>query len=170
MGIDGAGNGGREKYQRNRGGGPGWRQAAGLLDEYSADADAELERLVAALTFTIAIGNADAHAKNLSLLHDSPTTIKLAPLYDTTPTLLWPKLTEESALSVNDRFPLGRLTLDDVVAEAASWPFERDATRNAAVETLERLRTAADALDSDELAALITSRCTALLEGRGAGA
>jgi hypothetical protein len=46
----------------------------------------------------------------------------------------------------------------------------RDAARNAAVETLERLRTAVDALDSDELASLITSRCTALLDGRGAGA
>ena len=122
FGLDGSGNRGRAKYQRRRGGGPGFRQAAQILDAYAQDPEAELSRLVAALTSTIAVGNADAHGTNISFLHDTPTTIRLAPLYDITPTLLWPNLTHESALSVNDRFSLQRLTLADVTALLAGKP------------------------------------------------
>lgn len=170
VGIDGVGNRGRAKYQRRGGGGPGFRNAAALLETYAADPRTELMRLVSAVTFTIAIGNADAHAKNLSFLHDTPETIKLAPLYDTVPTVLWPNLTEESALSVNGRFPLSELTLDDLVAEAAAWPFDREAALTAATDTLEQLRAAARTLESEELATVVAGRCEALLAGRAAGA
>lgn len=170
VGVDGAGNRGRAKYQRSGGGGPGFRRAAALLESYSADPQPELARLVAAVAFTVATGNADAHAKNVALLHDSPETIRLAPLYDTVPTLLWPKLTEESALAVNGRFALGALTLDDLTAEAVSWPLDRRVASVAAAETLEQLRAAAGALRSDRLATIVTARCEALLAGRPAGA
>jgi serine/threonine-protein kinase HipA len=169
VGIDGAGNRGRAKYQRQGGGGPGWRQAAALLDAHAGDAPFELARLVRALVFTIAIGNADGHAKNLSLLHPTPTTVSLAPLYDTTPTLLWPSLTTESALCVNARYSLADLTVDDVVAEAASWPFDRTQTERVAIETLELTLAAAEARGSGEVSSLVVSRCRALLAGRPAG-
>jgi serine/threonine-protein kinase HipA len=163
VGIDGAANRGRAKYQRRGGGGPGWRQAARLLDAYARDAAEELAQLVSALAFTIAIGNADAHAKNLSFIHDTATTIRLAPLYDTVPTLLWPELTDESALSVNGRYSMRQLTVDDIVAEAASWPFDRRVTEAAARATLEQLHAAADRLEPGELRSLILARCDALL-------
>lgn len=165
VGIDGAGNRGRAKYERRGGGGPGFRRAATLLESYAADAPRELARLVSAIAFTIAIGNADAHAKNLSFLHDSPETIALAPLYDTVPTVLWPALTKESALAVNGRFPIDELTLEDLCAEAASWPFDRDAARAVATATLEQLRDAARALDSEALGPVVAARCEELLGG-----
>ena len=168
-GIDGSGNRGRAKYQRRGGGGPGFREAAELLDAYAEDAEAELGRLVAALAFTIAVGNADAHAKNISFLHEEPETIRLAPLYDITPTLLWPTLTVESALSANGRFSLQRLTIKDVAAEAASWPYDERAAEQIAGQTLERLRAALRIVRSDELASLVESRVEALLAGKPAG-
>lgn len=163
VGVDGAANRGRAKYQRRAGGGPGLREAARLLDAYAEDAVAELARLVSAVAFTVVIGNADAHAKNLSFLHKTATSIRLAPLYDTVPTMLWPSLTDEGAMSVNDRFPLGRLTLADIIDEAASWSFDRQAAEQAATETLERVLTAAAGLSLDRLATLIVARCEALL-------
>ena len=69
--MDAAANRGRAKYQRGGGGGPGLHEAAGLLDAYAEDAQAELAQLVSALAFTIAVGNADAHAKNVSFLHNT---------------------------------------------------------------------------------------------------
>jgi serine/threonine-protein kinase HipA len=39
-------------------------------------------------TFTMAVGNADAHAKNLSVLHESGSpAVRLAPLYDVLSTI-----------------------------------------------------------------------------------
>jgi drug/metabolite transporter (DMT)-like permease len=56
-----------------------------------------LERAV----FTVVIGDADAHGKNVSLLHPTPGRISLAPLYDTVPTALWPSLRPTAAMLVN---------------------------------------------------------------------
>ncbi|MGH3008971.1 MAG: HipA domain-containing protein [Gaiellaceae bacterium] len=169
VGIDGAGNRGRAKYQRRGGGGPGFRQAAQLLEAHAQDAGEELGRLVAALSFTIAVGNADAHAKNISLLHDTEATIRLAPVYDVTSTLLWANLTAESALSVNGHFSLQRLTIADIAAEAASWPYERAAAERIASETVEQLRAVLTTLDSDAQRRLVEARCEALLAGKPAG-
>ncbi len=169
VGVDGSANRGRAKYQRRGGGGPGWSDAARLLNSYATDPLAELSRLAAALSFTVVIGNADAHAKNLSLLHDTPTTITLAPLYDTVPTFLWPQLTDESAMAINGRFALARITLADLVAEAATWHFDAARAEKVAVETIEAMRAVATDLASEPLAANVTARCAALLAGEAAG-
>lgn len=169
VGVNGAANRGRAKYQRRGGGGPGWRDAARLLSAYATEPLEELSRLVAALAFTVVTGNADAHAKNLSLLHDTSETITLAPLYDTVPTLLWPQLTDESAMAINGRFPLARMTLADIVAEAATWHIDPSHAERAAVETTEGIRAAAVELQSEPLAEIVTARCRALLTGDAAG-
>lgn len=41
------------------------------------------------LVFDVAIGNADAHLKNWSLLYRTPHLAELAPCYDLVPTILW---------------------------------------------------------------------------------
>jgi serine/threonine-protein kinase HipA len=56
---------GAGKYENE--GGPGFRDVAKLLDVHNGDPD-QTGRLVEVATFTVAIGNADAHGKNLSLL------------------------------------------------------------------------------------------------------
>ncbi|CAB4725644.1 unannotated protein [freshwater metagenome] len=77
---------GRGKYERY--GGPGLAKVAALLDRNALAPTRELTRLVQAVAFTVIIGNADAHAKNLSLLHAEPGVVELGPLYDTVPTAL----------------------------------------------------------------------------------
>jgi serine/threonine-protein kinase HipA len=137
LAIDPRENRGRAKYERA--GGPSLRQAAQLLDTHAADPAAELDRLVAVVAFTVLIGNADAHGKNLSLLHPDPERVALAPLYDTVPTMLWPRLRTEAAMAIGGQPMLPDVGLADVVREAIRWshPAERVAqTAAATIETV----------------------------------
>lgn len=132
----------RAKYER--GGGPTLRQVAGLLDSYADDPEAQLDRLTAIIAFTVVTGNADAHGKNLALLHPGPERIELAPLYDTVPTALWPKLRSDAAMSIGGQVSLPDVTLDDIAREAAAWHHPPDRARAVAVETVERVLGAID--------------------------
>jgi serine/threonine-protein kinase HipA len=137
LGVDPAAAEGKAKYEAY--GGPAFRDIARLLDRYAGDPIAELQRLVAAMIFTICIGNADAHGKNLSFLHEAPGVIRLAPLYDTVPTALWSKPRRRAAMTVNHRVNLEDITLADVVAEAERWPLAREVAAEIARETAQRV-------------------------------
>lgn len=116
VGGDPAAHHGRAKYQEH--GGPGFGDAASLLLERAVDPDAELRKLAGAMVFTVLIGNSDAHAKNLSLLLDPPGTLRLAPLYDTVPTMLFPKLKVRCAMWVGGvHRSLEDVTFDAMVRE-----------------------------------------------------
>lgn len=154
---------GRAKYERA--GGPTLRQAAELLDTYAADAAAQLDRLVAAVTFTVLIGNADAHGKNLSLLHPTAATVELAPLYDTVPTALWPRLRTEAAMSIGGQVALADVGVEDIVREAASWSHPRERARSAVAATVAAVREAlgSEAIPpSSDVAALVRRRAEEL--------
>jgi serine/threonine-protein kinase HipA len=157
---------GRGKYEDA--GGPSLREVADLLDRYAADPESQLRRLVAAVTFTVCIGNADAHGKNVGILHPTADRIELAPLYDTVPTVLWSNLRSRGAMSLNGRWLLPDVTLDDVVDEAAAWRVPRQAALQVAASTAERLATAATSLAgamplTDRLAGLVAARAGELL-------
>jgi serine/threonine-protein kinase HipA len=72
------------KYEEQ--GGPALRDLASLLRNFGDPRD--VTSLLRRTTVSMAVGNADAHAKNSSVLHepDSPT-IRLAPLYDVLSTI-----------------------------------------------------------------------------------
>lgn len=53
------------------------------------------------MVFNTLIGNGHSHAKDLSVLIDDDGRIRLAPLYDTVPTRLWPSLKDRDALWVD---------------------------------------------------------------------
>ena len=60
-------------------GGPSLRTLATILRDFGDPAD--VTDLLRRTTFSMAVGNADAHAKNLSLLHDDAgSAVRLAPL------------------------------------------------------------------------------------------
>lgn len=132
---------GRGKYQDA--GGPSLREAADLLDRYAAKPQDQLDRLLAAIAFTVLIGNADAHGKNLALLHPTPEMVELAPLYDTVPTVLWPKLRKRGAMSIAGSWDLGAITVEDLLDEASAWRHPRERALRVVTETAERLREAA---------------------------
>lgn len=162
LGRDPEANRGRSRYEAA--GGPSLTEIATRLDRWAADPLTELTRLVRVVTFTVAIGNADAHGKNLSLLHPAPGVVSLAPLYDTVPTVMWPKLPTCAAMRINARTTLATVTLDDIVAEASRWKLSAATARAAAVNTAEGLLAALDTTAvPDDLADTIRARVTDLL-------
>ncbi|MGH2879415.1 MAG: HipA domain-containing protein [Solirubrobacteraceae bacterium] len=153
---------GRGKYQDA--GGPSLREAADLLDRYATAYDEQLEKLLGVATFTVLIGNADAHGKNLALLHPTPETVALAPLYDTVPTVLWPQLRKRGAMSVGGRRQLDSIEIEDLVTEAVGWQLARERARMVVIDTAQSVRSAAAELDSDSpLAQYVLERSERLL-------
>jgi serine/threonine-protein kinase HipA len=91
------------KYQH-----PGWRLPsfaglAELLDAHGTRPGADRLAAADAAVFNYLVGNADAHAKNLSLLHE-PGGVQLAPLYDVVSTAVYPDLNRELAMGIGDAF------------------------------------------------------------------
>ncbi len=119
LGRDAEAHQGRGKYEAF--GGPRWSDMAMLIERYSSRREAELEKLVRTVVFTVLTGNADAHGKNFAFLHPGPDTVELAPLYDTVPTVMWPKLRTDAAMTVGGVRVLGDVRLDDVVREVSTW-------------------------------------------------
>ena len=132
-------------------------QIARLLDLYAADSMREMERLVAAVTFTIIIGNADGHGKNISLIHRSPGVIELAPLYDTVPTVMWPNLPATAAMTVNGQTMIDDIRLSDIAEEAALWSIRPEVAKRCANDTVEAILSNLDPVP-DELASTIEQR------------
>jgi len=75
------------KYQNE--GGPGPEDIVGLLLRESDDPDTDVAAFIDALALNWVIGGTDAHAKNYSLLL-SPSSVRLAPLYDLISILPYP--------------------------------------------------------------------------------
>jgi serine/threonine-protein kinase HipA len=159
-------NRGRGKYEDA--GGPALREIAGLLDRFAVGPVEALTQLVRAVTFTVVIGNADAHGKNLALLHDTPGSVLLAPLYDTVPTMCWPNLRTAAAMTVNRRARLDAITTDDIVAEATAWALAADIARRAVLDTA---ATILEALEQEplpeELRKAVRMHAESLLSQRG---
>lgn len=163
-GIDPSENAGRAKYERA--GGPSLRQLAALLDAHADDVEGQLNRLVEIVTFTVLIGNADAHGKNLALLHPEPGRVELAPLYDTVPTALWPKLRREAAMSIGAQVDLPDVTLADIGREAKIWRHPGERAEGIATQTVEAIGAALErgAIDpASDTARFVRRRASQLL-------
>lgn len=147
---------GRAKYQAH--GGPGFADAAELLRNYAAEPATELRRLLRTMVFTVLIGNADAHGKNLALLHPTAETVRLAPLYDTVPTALWPTLRTDAAMTIGGTTELDAVTMDALEREARSWSIARPIVPTTITDTIERARQAALDCGHGALAAHVLRR------------
>jgi serine/threonine-protein kinase HipA len=171
LGIDPGGARGRAKYEQP-GRGPSLRQAAELLDSYGADSFAELDRLVATVAYTVTVCNADAHGKNLALLHPDGERVTLAPLYDTVPTVLWPRLRRRAAMAIGGQPELDDTGIEDIAREATRWPHPSDRTREVARATIEAMLAALDqrVIPADgEVGRLVAARGKLMLAGKPAG-
>lgn len=137
LGVDLELLGDRAKYED--GGGPRLRDVARVLNAWADDAHHERLALLDHVVFTVVIGNADAHGKNIAFLHPEPGHITLAPLYDTVPTGLWPNLRTRAAMSIGAAVDLPAVTIDDLVNEAKSWGVGVAVARRQIDDVLERL-------------------------------
>jgi serine/threonine-protein kinase HipA len=163
LGIDPDDRRGRAKYEAD--GGPGFRDVATLLRSYAEDGPEELKRLLRAMVFTVLIGNADAHGKNVALLHPTPETIELAPLYDTVPTALWPALRDRAAMAIGGQDRLPAVTVDDLQREARAWRMGSTTVRQRIADAIEEVREAAAACEHEALRAFVRNRASALARG-----
>lgn len=89
-------------------GGPTFKDSFALLRRTSAVAGLDVLKLLDAAIFNVAVGNADAHGKNFSILHDSHGP-RLAPLYDLLSTAVYPQLSATFAMKIGKRSTLGEL-------------------------------------------------------------
>jgi serine/threonine-protein kinase HipA len=107
------------KYQQPGWSAPSYGALAELLNRHSELPG--LDRLAAAraAVFHFLVGNADAHAKNISLIHQGGG-VRLAPLYDVVSTAVYPELNQDLALAIGDEFDassIGAMQWQDLAAD-----------------------------------------------------
>src|SRR3546814_9685545 len=86
-------------------GGPTFKDSFALLRQAITHPARAISKLTDAAIFNLVIGNADAHAKNFSLLHIDGT-IRLAPLYDLLSTVAYPELSTKLAMRIGRKATL----------------------------------------------------------------
>ena len=150
-----------DKYQTNDKG-PTLRKIA---DALSANGGS-FPPLLSLVVFTVAIGNADMHGKNVSLAFNEDDSVSLSPVYDAMSTRLYETTADgrvvERALGMRiaGRTIIDDVTFGDLVDEGRSWGMtERVATRTVSATT-EAIRAALDVVDPviPDLRALIANR------------
>ena len=94
-------------------GGPTFPDCFALLRRAATRPPRDILRLLDAAIFNLIIGNADAHAKNFSLLHKDGA-VTLAPLYDLLSTVMYPELSPKLAMKIG-----GKAVLEDI--QARHW-------------------------------------------------
>jgi serine/threonine-protein kinase HipA len=131
-------------------GGPRLSDLATMLRDFGDPRD--VTSLLRRTTFNMAVGNADAHAKNFSVLHelDSPV-VKLAPLYDVVATIAL-ELTDGAGQPMRADPHLGqrvggqadirKVTGANLIDEAITWGIRRRVATAVVAETLDRVLTA----------------------------
>jgi serine/threonine-protein kinase HipA len=144
------------KYEEQ--GGPALRDLARMLRNFSDPR--EVTSLLRRTTFNMAVGNADAHAKNCSILHeqDNPA-VRLAPLYDVLSTISF-ELADSAGRPmradthlgqlVGGQADVGKVTAGNLIDEAVTWGIPRRTAAAAVTETLDRVFTAIPATPGDE--------------------
>jgi serine/threonine-protein kinase HipA len=129
-----------------------------LADIFTAEVAPKLP-LLELTTLNVAIGNTDAHAKNISVLHHHNGTMTLAPAYDISPHRHYPTSGRRAAMDVNGLQNIDAITADDLVAEAVTWGFKADAAHDAVTRLLTRTLTyLEDSPPGDKVAVQLRSR------------
>ncbi|MGH8980128.1 MAG: HipA domain-containing protein [Acidimicrobiales bacterium] len=137
LGIDAG-----RKYESS--GGPSLRQVAKLLSDWRAPA-AEVCDLLRTIAYVVAVGDADHHAKNITIVHGDDGAIGLAPLYDVMCTRSYPAVTVTPAMFVNGKRDIDRVHADDLIAEGTAWGLAEDVATSAVTGVLAALPEAIEA-------------------------
>jgi len=95
-----------QKYEAE--GGASLVDCFSILKRYSVRPAGDQGALLGWVIFNFPIGNADAHAKNLSLMITAPGP-RLAPFYDLLSTQVYPHLTEKLAMKIGGENRVGWL-------------------------------------------------------------
>ena len=163
------------KYQGE--GGPGLPAMFELLTRHSSRPAVDRLLLLQMVVFHFLLGNADAHAKNFSLLL-GPNEVRLAPVYDALCTLVYESLAPRLAMKIDTRYAFDEVTLDHwakfATAVGLSPPVVRDRLGTMAAQLPDHARAvrnddpllAAEPL-LDRVIGLLEARCASVLDGLG---
>ncbi|MGH3207596.1 MAG: type II toxin-antitoxin system HipA family toxin [Trebonia sp.] len=92
-----------------------------IAQVFSALGDTDsMQRLFKLVVVSVAVGNLDMHAKNLSLLHRPDGSMTLSPAYDVVPQAHQPN-DGEVALAIDGEYRHAAITMDHLVAEGRWW-------------------------------------------------
>jgi len=119
------------KYEED--GGPSLHRVADVLQAVAASGS--LEKLLQASTLNVLLGNGDAHAKNLSLLHHGSGALTMTPLYDLMNTLHYGD--DHLAMSIDTVQRTDRVTAERVANEAVRWGLSRERATSTIADLLE---------------------------------
>ena len=127
--------------------------------------------LFALTVLSVAAGNLDLHAKNLSLLHHPDGEMSLAPAYDVVPQAHQPN-DQQMALAIDGEYRHAAITLEQLAAEGRAWGIDNAPNLAEAVleQILELVRSEhPDPRAHPQLAQDIEQFASNLLGGRPAG-
>ncbi len=129
----------REKYATSHRSKTALSHLASGVYENAATPEEDMQAFVTILVVNVAIGNADAHARNLSLIHGTDGSVRLAPAYDVIPTYHYPSHSRHLAQPVDrDVLRPESVTGAHLRAEVESWGIPgMDVALDAAYERVE---------------------------------
>ena len=129
-------------------GGPGFRQCFELVRRACTRPAVEVLKLLDAAIVQVLLGNADAHGKNYSLLHQEGR-LELAPLYDLLSTVAYPDLSPDFAMRIARRATLEELRRGDWDRFANSAGLGKPFVRRRVQELADLALTRADAVAAE---------------------
>lgn len=110
---------------------------------------AQLARFLDVVAFNVIIGNADAHARNVSFLLHQDGSVGFSPLYDLICTRVYDGVSTDLSQRINGQHDIDTVTIDDLVAEAESWGLTNRLARRRVIDTFTRTSGALDAAARD---------------------
>jgi serine/threonine-protein kinase HipA len=151
-------------------GGPSLAAVAGLLTRWSIKD--QLEELLRQVAVNVLVGNADAHAMNVSFILGDDGFISLAPMYDVFSTLAYPQLTTTPGMFVDGIREIRDIGRANLVNEAVKWGLSPARAHDVVAEVIDRSSAALDAAlttvasPARELGPLLHNRITAVASPR----
>ena len=140
-------------------GGPSLKDLAIVLRDHG-DVGA-MRELLQRVAFNVAIGNADAHAKNFSFLHGSDgLSVTLAPVYDVLSTISLEKRPNAEGImegagttmgqEVNAQTDILRVSKADIISEGTKWGLRRKASEDCVAEVFDAVSASLVETSGDE--------------------
>ena len=117
---------------------PSLAKLAGILAERAADPPEELSRLLTQVAVSVALRNADLHAKNLSIINDRGVA-RLAPVYDVAPTTAFIERQSSMGLPVGGTWRIDEIGRAHLMREAQAWGVPQGVARSVVDATVEAL-------------------------------
>lgn len=126
------------KYQEE--GGPGIAQIVALIRRVSSDPGVDVDLFLQANMLNWFIGGTDAHAKNYSLLIGAGDEVRLAPLYDVSSQLPYPKLiSQRVSMKLGNHYEIARVGLADWRKLAKDCAIDEDRVVKMLIDTASAL-------------------------------